>query len=73
MPLSLHRLVPVQEWLEDPSANMLIRRSPNAEILPNMMQLPRTQYRDHLHDRNRENSVIDTANPGITTYVRVSR
>jgi len=66
-------LVPVHEWLSDPNGNQLIRRGPDAEILPGHLQLPRTQYRDHLHDRNRENSVVDTANPGITTYVRVSR
>jgi len=63
----------VTEWLNDKTANQLIRRPGDAEILPNMLQLPRTKYRDHMHDRNREHSAIDTANPGITTYVRVSR
>jgi len=66
-------LIPVTEWLNDKTANQLIRRPGDAEILPNMLQLPRTKYRDHMHDRNREHSAIDTANPGITTYVRVSR
>jgi len=68
-----YRLIPVTEWLNDKTANQLIRRPGDAEILPNMLQLPRTKYRDHMHDRNREHSAIDTANPGITTYVRVSR
>lgn len=66
-------LIPVTEWLNDKTANQLIRRPGDAEILPNMLQLPRTKHRDHMHDRNREHSAIDTANPGITTYVRVSR
>lgn len=66
-------LVPTKEWLSDKTGNQLIRRPEGAEILPGMLQLPRTKYRDHMHDRNREHSAIDTANPGITTYVRVSR
>ena len=38
-----------------------------------MQKLPRTCYRDHLHDNTRAHAVFDPANPGITTYVRVTR
>jgi hypothetical protein len=35
--------------------------------------LPRHASRDHLHDRNRGLSASDPANPGLQTYVRVTR
>jgi hypothetical protein len=66
-------LVPAAEWLADDTKNMLLRNSDNADMLPGRQFLPRTAYRDHLHDNARATSVFDNANPGITTYVRVSR
>lgn len=35
--------------------------------------LPMYLSRDHLHDRNRQNALYDPANPGLETYVRVTR
>ena len=35
--------------------------------------LPTYLSRDHLHDRNRQNALFDPAQPGLETYVRVTR
>ena len=45
-------------------------------IDPKMMRgpaLPRFSTRDHLHDRHRELCVFDPGNPGLQTFVRVTR
>jgi hypothetical protein len=79
-------LVPAREWLSGrapgnrgPDTNPLIE-DPRWEHPPH---LPRPEVllsaganrfrRDHLHDRNREHAVYDRANPGLATYVRVTR
>jgi len=66
-------LIPAAEWLADETKNTLLRYSEEAETLPGREFLPRTAYRDHLHDNCRATAVFDPANPGITTYVRVTR
>ena len=79
-------LVPAREWLSGrasgnrgPDCNPLVEDPkwnrppylPRPEVL---LSEGATRFRrDHLHDRNRENAVYDKANPGLATYVRVSR
>lgn len=70
-------MVQADIWLADPNKNFLIReeeweKNPNV-YLPGMQKLPRNNYRDHLHDVRREHGVYDPANPGLTSYVRVTR
>lgn len=69
-------LIPAREWLSGrqpgnrgPDTNPLVAH-PEGFYPP---QLPRHKQRDHLHDRNREHSLYDPANPGLATYVRVTR
>ena len=69
-------LIPSREWLSGrvsgnrgPDVNPLVK-SPMGFYPP---ALPRHMQRDHLHDRNREHSLYDPANPGFATYVRVTR
>jgi len=47
-----------------------LRPHPKFEKPP---ELPQYMSRDHLHDRNRENALYDPAQPGLETYVRVTR
>lgn len=62
-------LIPAREWLSRKDKNPLEVNPKN--IFP--PSLPRFESRDHLHDRNRELCVFDPANPGLQTYVRVTR
>jgi len=62
-------MVSVNEWLADPNKNRLV---PDPELI-DPPHLPAFAYRDHLHDNTRAHGLFDTANPGITTYVRSSR
>ena len=62
-------MIPTREWLSRKDKNNL---SANAKgLFP--PSLPRYASRDHLHDRNRELCVFDPANPGLQTYVHVTR
>ena len=62
-------MIPAREWLSRKDKNNL---SSNAKgLFP--PSLPRYASRDHLHDRNRELCVFDPANPGLQTYVHVTR
>ena len=70
-------MVPAREWLAGRSRyqqNLAgvnpLTKDPRNHAPP---ALPRPQQRDHLHDRNREYALFDTANPGLATYVRVTR
>jgi len=60
-------MLPAQLWLNRDDANKLQHRADGPPVLP------RHQARDHLHDRNREQSLFDPASPGVTTYVRATR
>lgn len=62
-------LIPAREWLSRQDKNALVSNERN-EMPP---ALPRYSSRDHLHDRNRELCVFDPANPGLQTYIRVTR
>lgn len=62
-------LIPARDWIERPDANPLVTDE-KGEKMPT---LPRHSTRDHLHDRNRSQALFDPANPGVTTYVRVTR
>ena len=62
-------LIPAREWLSRQDKNPL--HVNERGFMP--PSLPRYASRDHLHDRNRELCVFDPANPGLQTYVRVSR
>ena len=62
-------LVPTAEWLAQKAKNGMVA-DPDGVTPP---RLPRYAERDHLHDVTRENAVFDPANPGLTTYVRVTR
>ena len=62
-------LIPAREWLARQDKNPL-KVNERGFFPPS---LPRYQSRDHLHDRNRELTVFDPANPGLQTYVRVTR
>ena len=66
-------MVQAEVWTRDETKNPLERIPYDAEMLPNMLSLPRTKYRDHLHDNQREQNLVDPAAPGLTQYVRVSR
>ena len=70
-------MVQADIWLADPNKNFLVRQ-PGEEVdpqgyMPGMLKLPRNNYRDHLHDVRREHGIYDPANPGLTSYVRVTR
>lgn len=67
-------MVLAEDWIGDrppgqrgPDVNPLIptKAGPPA--------LPFGKARDHIHDRNRETSLYDPAQPGVKTYVRVTR
>ena len=62
-------MVPAGEWLAQAKKNGMIL-DPDGVYPP---RLPRHQERDHLHDNTRAHAVFDPANPGLTTYVRVTR
>ena len=62
-------MIPASEWLSRNDINPL-QTTYKAYYPP---ALPRHSSRDHLHDRNREFSASDPANPGLQTYVRVTR
>lgn len=62
-------MVPAGEWLKNAKKNGMIL-DPDGVVPP---RLPRHQVRDHLHDVTREHATLDPANPGLTTYVRVTR
>ena len=62
-------MIPAREWLTRNDMNPM-QRPHNSYYPPS---LPRYASRDHLHDRNREMCVFDTANPGLEAYVRVTR
>ena len=62
-------MVPARDWVRRPDANNLYV-DPKARYAPT---LPRYAPRDHLHDRNRVNCVVDPACPGVEQYVRVTR
>ena len=62
-------MIPAREWLSRKDKNQL-RINPRGVMPPS---LPRYMSRDHLHDRNRELCVFDPANPGLQTYVHVTR
>jgi len=62
-------LVPVAEWLAQKEKNMIML-DPEQAYPP---RLPRYQERDHLHDNTRAHAVFDPANPGLTTYIRITR
>ena len=62
-------MIPTAEWLAQKNKNQL-NLDPDKVMPP---RLPRYRERDHLHDVTRENAVFDPANPGLTTYVRVTR
>eukprot|EP00325_Prymnesiales_sp_UTEX-LB-985_P027774 CAMPEP_0174722406 /NCGR_PEP_ID=MMETSP1094-20130205/38375_1 /TAXON_ID=156173 /ORGANISM="Chrysochromulina brevifilum, Strain UTEX LB 985" /LENGTH=212 /DNA_ID=CAMNT_0015923257 /DNA_START=17 /DNA_END=655 /DNA_ORIENTATION=- len=62
-------LWPARDWVTRPDANQLVPDEKNLQP----PTLPRHAARDHLHDRNREQTLFDPANPGLTTYVRVTR
>jgi hypothetical protein len=69
-------LIPSREWLSGrepgnrgPDVNPLVPSS--SKYYPPV--LPRHMRRDHLHDRNREHALFDSANPGLASYVRVTR
>lgn len=79
-------LIPAREWLSGrapgnrgPDTNPLIedpkwQRPPYLPRPETLLSAGATRFRrDHLHDRNREHAVYDKANPGLATYVRVSR
>ena len=62
-------LIPTSEWLAHKGKNGMLG-DPEKTVPP---RLPRYAERDHLHDVTREHAVFDPANPGLTTYVRVTR
>ena len=62
-------LWPAPYWNQRADANNFVRDQKNLQP----PALPRNSLRDHLHDRNREQTLYDPANPGLTTYVRVTR
>ena len=69
-------LVRAKDWLaahgdnRGPEVNPLV----TPEVGPDMPPaLPKYLSRDHLHDRNRINALYDPAQPGMETYVRVTR
>jgi len=62
-------VIPAREWLSRQDKNAL-KPDDRGQYPPS---LPRYSTRDHLHDRNRELSMFDPANPGQMTYVRVTR
>ena len=62
-------MVPAGEWLAQAKKNGIVF-DPDQIYPP---RLPRHSERDHLHDNTREHAVFDPANPGLTTYVRVTR
>jgi len=62
-------LWPARDWVKRPDANPLVVDEKSLQP----PALPRHSMRDHLHDRNREQTLFDSANPGLTTYVRVTR
>ena len=62
-------MVPAGEWLTQAKKNGIIL-DPDCIYPP---RLPRHSERDHLHENTREHAVFDPANPGLTTYVRVTR
>ena len=66
-------MVQADVWKGDPRKNPFERIPKDADACPGMIKLPRYAYRDHLHDNQREQNLFDPANPGHTTYVRVSR
>jgi len=68
-------LVKAKDWLANhntrgPSVNPLVPSEQKDSMPP---ALPMYLSRDHMHDRNRENSLYDPAQPGLETYVRVTR
>jgi hypothetical protein len=61
-----------------PAANWMARSDKNAFTTDEKTPwyppaLPKYSTRDHLHDRNRERTVFDPANPGKQQYVYVTR
>ena len=69
-------MVPAREWLAG------IKNQQQREDINPLVEDPRNIYppslphglaRDHLHDRNREHALYDKANPGLATYVRLTR
>lgn len=62
-------LLPAREFLSRSDKNCM-QFDPTNAFPP---RLPTYASRDHLHDRNREISLFDPANPGLQTYVRVTR
>ena len=69
-------MIPAREWLSGRPSG---QRGPDVNpLVPDPFGLyppglPRHLQRDHLHDRNREHGLFDPANPGLATYVRVTR
>ena len=69
------QLVKAKDWLAGHSGS----RGPEVNpLIPSEKQvmppaLPMYLSRDHLHDRNRETALYDPAQPGLETYVRVTR
>ena len=61
--------IPAVDWMAREDANLLSRD----EKLKGPPVLPRGMSRDHLHDRNRDRTLFDPANPGLETYIRVTR
>jgi hypothetical protein len=70
-------MVPAREWLRGRSAHKGNLDDVNPLVAHNQNHyppsLPRGMARDHLHDRNREHSLYNKANPALPTYVRVTR
>lgn len=65
-------MIPAREWLtRGKDMNPLQKSQGMGSFYP--PALPRHASRDHLHDRNREMCVFDSANPGLEAYVRVTR
>ena len=68
-------MVKAKDWLaghetRGPEVNPLTPLPDKPEFPP---ALPMYMSRDHLHDRNRQNALYDPAQPGLETYVRVTR
>jgi len=70
-------MMPAREWLagRTRAKGNLADVNPLVDHPHNLQPpaLPRGLRRDHLHDRNREHALYDLANPGLPTYVRVTR